>query len=88
MIRRITILVTALMLALTMVAGPVASGALAVPPPCQPGAPGCKTGDDPDKNNPKFTETQRGNLEAKGTENTEQNCKEFGGSHEGEVRCR
>ena len=86
--KRIALLLTALMLALTMVAGPVASGALAAPPPCQPGAPGCKTGDDPDKNNPKFTETQRGNLEAKGTENTERNCKSFGGSHEGEVRCR
>jgi hypothetical protein len=86
--KRIALLLTALMLALTMVAGPVASGALAAPPPCEPGAPGCKTGDDPDKNNPKFTETQRGNLEAKGTENTERNCKEFGGSHEGEVRCR
>ena len=84
--KRITLLIAALMMALTMSFG--AAGAFAVPPPCEPGAPGCKTGDDPDKNNPKFTETQRGNLEAKGTENTERNCKSFGGSHEGEVRCR
>ena len=49
----------------------VPSGAaFAAPPPCQPGAPGCKTGDDPDKNNPKFIETQRGNLNAPGTEST------------------
>ena len=40
------------------------------PPPCEPGAPGCKTVDDPNKNNPKFTETQRGNVDAPGTEST------------------
>ena len=40
------------------------------PPPCEPGAPGCKTGDDPEKRNPKFTQTQRGNLNAPGTEGT------------------
>jgi hypothetical protein len=39
-------------------------------PPCSPGDPGCKTVDDPTKNNPKFTETQRGNVDAPGTENT------------------
>ena len=39
-------------------------------PPCSPGEPGCKTVDDPSKNNPKFTETQRGNVDAAGTENT------------------
>ena len=49
---------------------PGASGALAAPPPCEPGAPGCKTVDDPSKNNPKFTETQRGNVDAPGTEST------------------
>jgi hypothetical protein len=85
--RRIALLLTALMMALTMSFG-AAGAAFAAPPPCEPGAPGCKTGDDPDKNNPKFTETQRGNLDAQGTENTERNCKTFGGSHEGEVRCR
>jgi hypothetical protein len=42
----------------------------AAPPPCEPGAPGCKTVDDPSKNNPKFTETQRGNVNAPGTEST------------------
>jgi hypothetical protein len=42
----------------------------AAPPACQPGAPGCKTVDDPSKNNPKFTETQRGNVNAPGTEST------------------
>jgi hypothetical protein len=39
-------------------------------PPCSVGEPGCKTVDDPSKNNPKFTETQRGNVDAQGTENT------------------
>ena len=49
----------------------VAAGpAGAAPPPCEPGAPGCKTVDDPTKNNPKFTETQRGNVNAPGTEST------------------
>jgi hypothetical protein len=47
-----------------------ATAAFADAPPCQPGAPGCKTVDDPSKNNPKFTETQRGNVDAPGTENT------------------
>ena len=47
-----------------------ASLASAAPPPCSPGAPGCKTVDDPTKNNPKFTETQRGNVDAPGTEST------------------
>lgn len=49
---------------------PAAGTALAVPPACEPGAPGCKTVDDPTKNNPKFTETQRGNVDAPGTEST------------------
>lgn len=47
-----------------------ATAAFADAPPCTPGAPGCKTVDDPTKNNPKFTETQRGNVDAPGTENT------------------
>jgi hypothetical protein len=84
--RRITLLIVAAIMALTMAFG--TSAAFAAPPPCEPGAPGCKTGDDPDKNNPKFTEVQRGSLNAKGTEGTERDCKSFGGSHEGEVRCR
>ena len=48
----------------------VPSGATAAPPPCEAGDPGCKTVDDPTKNNPKFTETQRGNVDAPGTEGT------------------
>jgi hypothetical protein len=47
-----------------------ATAASAAPPACEPGAPGCKTVDDPTKNNPKFTETQRGNVDAPGTEST------------------
>ena len=39
-------------------------------PPCSAGDPGCKTVDDPSKNTPKFTETQRGIVDALGTENT------------------
>jgi hypothetical protein len=49
---------------------PGAPGAFGDAPPCEPGAPGCKTVDDPNKNNPKFTETQRGSTDAPGTENT------------------
>ncbi len=47
-----------------------AAPALAAPPSCSVGAPGCKTVDDKSKNNPKFTETQRGNTDAPGTEST------------------
>jgi hypothetical protein len=47
-----------------------AGTAFSAPPPCDPGDPGCKTVDDPSKNNPKFTETQRGNVDAPGTEST------------------
>ena len=44
----------------------------AAPPPCETGSTsgGCKTEDDPTKNNPKFVETQRGNVDAPGTEST------------------
>lgn len=44
----------------------------AAPPPCEPGSTtgGCKTVDDESKNNPKFVETQRGNVDAPGTEST------------------
>ena len=44
--------------------------ASAAAPPCEPGAPGCKTADDTTKNNDKFTVSQRGNFDAPGTENT------------------
>ena len=47
-----------------------AGSALAAAPSCTAGSPGCKTVDDETKNNPKFTETQRGNVDAPGTENT------------------
>ena len=56
-------------LALAVPAG-LAVTAQAAPPPCEPGDPGCKTVDDPDKSNPKFSETQRGNVDAAGTEST------------------
>jgi hypothetical protein len=46
-----------------------ATPALGAPPPCQAGDPGCKTSE-PYKNNEKFTVSQRGNLDAKGTEST------------------
>ena len=42
----------------------------AAPPPSEPGSPGCKTVDNPTKNNPKFTEFQRRNVDAPGTEST------------------
>jgi hypothetical protein len=44
-------------------------GSAAAPAPCEIGQPGCKTVDSP-KNNPKFSETQRGNVDAAGTEST------------------
>jgi hypothetical protein len=83
--RILTVLAVGLVLAMMVVV--MAAPSFAAPPPCEPGAPGCKTGDDPDKNNPKFLETQRGSLNAQGTEGTEEDCKVFGGSHEGEIRC-
>jgi hypothetical protein len=85
--RRITLLIVAAIMALTLSLGG-ATAAFAQPPACEPGAPGCKTGDDPDKNNDKFTVVQRGSTNAKGTEDTRRDCKRFDGSHEGEVRCR
>jgi hypothetical protein len=47
-----------------------ASPAFGAPPSCDAQPQGCKTVDDPDKNNDKFTETQRGNVNAPGTEST------------------
>ena len=46
--------------------------AVADPPPCEPGqtTQGCKSEDDPDKNNDKFQVTQRGNIGAPGTAET------------------
>lgn len=61
------LLAGALALALAGVGGATSSAA---PPPCEAGDPGCKTVDDPTKSNPKFTETQRGNVDAAGTEST------------------
>ena len=51
-----------------------ALSAFASPPPCTPGAPGCKT--EPTKGNK--TETQRGSLSAPGTESTA-TCRNHGG---------
>ena len=62
--KRITLLITALMLALSMSFGSVA--AFAAPKPCEPGAPGCKT---VEGKNDKFTQTQRGNFN-QGTQET------------------
>ena len=58
-------------LAVTMLigAGVVGPSSFAAPAPCTIGQPGCKTVDSP-KNNPKFSETQRGNVDAGGTEST------------------
>ena len=44
-------------------------GSSAAPNPCEVGQPGCKTVDSP-KNNPKFSETQRGTVNSSGTEST------------------
>jgi hypothetical protein len=67
--RRIALLVASTALAASGVAVPTGT-AFADAPPCEAGDPGCKTVDDPTKSNPKFTESQRGNLDAPGTENT------------------
>ena len=67
MIKRISLLmVAALMAAMMMVA--TAAPAFADAPPCSPGDPGCKT---IEGKNPKFTQTQRGSTNAAGTENTQ-----------------
>src|SRR5688572_2609586 len=59
-------------LAVTMLIGAAAVGpsSFAAPSPCTVGQPGCKTVDDPSKSNPKFSQTQRGNVDAGGTEST------------------
>ena len=58
--KRIILMLTvaAFMVAALAVSAPMA---LAAPQQCQPGNPGCKTTDDPNKNNPKFTVTKKGN---------------------------
>ena len=61
---------TASALMLTMALLIPAAPALAAPPSCDEQPRGCKTVDDPDKRNEKFTETQRGNVDAPGTEST------------------
>jgi hypothetical protein len=63
-------IITMLTLAALLVAALTitSAGAFAAPPPCEPGDPGCKT---VEGKNPKFTQSQRGNLNAPGTESTE-----------------
>ena len=58
-------------LAATMLIGTAVVGqsSFAAPSPCTVGQPGCQTVDSP-KNNPKFSETQRGQVTAGGTEST------------------
>ena len=58
-------------LAATMMIGAAVGGpaSFAAPAPCTIGQPGCQTVDSP-KNNPKFSETQRGQVTAGGTEST------------------
>ena len=86
MIKRIGLLLVAALVAAMMLAA-TGAPAFADQPSC-PGHPGCKTTDDPDKNNPKFKVTRLGAGEGEGTEDTARDCKVFGGSHEGELRCR
>ena len=50
-------------------AGIVGPSSFAAPSPCTIGQPGCETVDSP-KNNPKFSETQRGQTSAGGTGST------------------
>ena len=76
MIRRITMLVTAALLAMMMTLGGAAA-AFAAPRSCADNSNGCKT-DTTSQHSGNFsadfnttTETQRGNTDAKGTESTE-----------------
>ncbi len=82
MIKRISLLFGTALLAVMMLVA-TAAPAFAVPPPCEPGDPGCKVQDDPDKNNPKFVETSRAQV-GSGGENT-QDCKV---NPNGVTRCR
>lgn len=77
MIRRITMLVTAALLAMTMTLGGAAA-AFAAPKSCEDNPNGCKTdttrqhsGNSSADFNTTTTETQRGNTNAKGTQDTE-----------------
>jgi hypothetical protein len=81
-IKRISLLVTAALMAAMMLVA-TAAPALAAPRPCEPGDPGCKVQDDPDKNNEKFVETSRAQF-GSGGENT-QDCKV---NPNGVTRCR
>ena len=72
MIKRIATLIVAALFAMTV----MAPAALAAPKACEPGDPGCKTEETELKEagaSPGFNEeeTQRGNVNAKGTESTE-----------------
>ena len=64
--RKITMLIMAAMLALTMSVG--GAGAAFAAKACEPGDPGCKT---LEGKNAKFTQTQRGNFN-QGTQDTNQ----------------
>jgi Spy/CpxP family protein refolding chaperone len=66
-IKRISLLVGTALLAVMMLVA-TAAPAFAAPPPCEPGAPGCKTVEGKNDN---FTQSQRGNLDAPGTESTQ-----------------
>jgi hypothetical protein len=66
--RKLVMLVLAAATAMVLAVG--SGSAVAAAPPCEVGDPGCKTADDPTKNNDKFTVSQRGNFDAPGTENT------------------
>jgi hypothetical protein len=62
-IKRIGLLIAVALMAIIMMTA-TAAPAFAVPGPCEPGTPGCKTQDDPDKNNPKFTESSRAQFDS------------------------
>ena len=69
MIKRISLLIAAALLAAVLTIGGAAP-AFASPPACSPGEPGCKT--NCEYKNDKFCESQRGNQSAPGTEGSEQ----------------
>lgn len=60
---------TLLVASLAVVAVAVPSATATAAKPTCPGHPGCKTADDPNKNNPKFQQSQLGNFN-QGTEDT------------------
>ena len=69
MIKRISLLIAAALLTVVLVVG-AATPLFAAPQQCTSTTPGCKTVDNPDKNNPKFVTFKKGEGGGSGSFNS------------------